>query len=147
MGEIQDAPGPGYTKHVQCPAQLQQELHLQTTKLALDKGKGVVETTTNALTGLEAGEYYISMTAKNTKPNEKGCVFYNVTATLEPAVMDALAMPERDGSPNALADSGLNLTDALSSGGYDADALANASASALAERNDKSGWLNLASLA
>jgi len=35
----------------------------------------------------------------------------------------------------------------LSIGQYDTDALADTSASAIAELNDKSGWLNIASLA
>ena len=35
----------------------------------------------------------------------------------------------------------------LSIGGYDADALADASTSSSADLDDKSGWLNIASLA
>jgi len=54
---------------------------------------------------------------------------------------DALDMPE-----TAFADS-LNLADALSFGGYDAEVLADASASSLAELDGKSSWLNIASLA
>jgi hypothetical protein len=88
------------------------------------------------------------MTAKDAK---KGNVYYNVTATIFSVndatdTADALAMPETD-SLNALADSSLNLTDALSFGSYDTDALANTSASALADLDDKSGWLDIASLA
>ena len=45
---------------------------------------------------LDAGNYFISMTAKNTKANDKGSVFYNVwaDATLSESVSDVLAMPE-----------------------------------------------------
>ena len=52
-------------------------------------------------------------------------------------------MPEPDSL--AMTDS-LNLTDASSFGGYDTDALADASASSLSELDDKAGWLNIASL-
>ena len=111
---------------------------LQTTKLKLAKGETTLETTTSAIAGLEAGEYYVSMTAKNTKANEKGYVCYNVTAKLDHSVADALAMPESDD---------LAMTDALSFGRFDADALADASASALAERNDKLAWQSIGLLA
>ena len=91
-------------------------------------------------TGLVAGEdYFISMTAKNTKANDKGSVFYNVTAAMDPADADALAMPE----PDALA----MPEDALSFGRYDADALAGASAASLAELDGNAVRLNIASLA
>ena len=112
---------------------------IQTTKLTLAKGQSTVEPPTVTLTGLKAEEeYYVSMTAKSTKANASGSVFYNVTATLEPAVGAALSMPEPDS---------LGISDALSFGGYDTDALADASASALADLDDKTGWLNIASLA
>jgi len=90
---------------------------------------------------LNKGEYYVSMTAKKTTANAKGCVFYNVTAdaTLSGSESSALAMPE-------LPDN-LGISDALGFGGYDTDALAGASASALADLDDKSAWLNIASLA
>ena len=88
---------------------------------------------------LSAGvEYFLSMTAKDAK---KGNVYYNVTATvfsLNDATADALAMPESDS---------LGISDALSFGSCDTDALANTSASALADLNDKSAWMNIASLA
>ena len=112
---------------------------IQTTKLTLAKGASVVEKTTELLTGLEAGEYYISMTASDTSTTSKGSVFYNVTASLAPSLGDALAMPE---TSDALA-----MTDSLNFGGYDADALADASASTFADLDDKSGWMNIASLA
>jgi len=44
--------------------------------------------TTAALT-LDAGEYYISVTAKKTTANDKGSAFYNVTANFTAAVNDA----------------------------------------------------------
>ena len=112
---------------------------IQTTKLTLAKGASVVEKTTELLTGIEAGEYYISMTASDTSTTSKGSVFYNVTASLAPSLGDALAMPE---TSDALA-----MTDSLSFGNYDADALASASTSSLADLDDKSGWMNIASLA
>jgi len=117
---------------------------IQTTKLTLAKNTSVVTTTTNVLTGLKAGEYYVSMTAKNTKASDKGSVFYNVTANavLSGSVSSALAMPEME-----LATSSLSSQDALSFGQYDTDALANASSSALNGLDDKTGWTNIASLA
>ena len=78
------------------------------------------------------------MTAKDTKPNDKGRVYYNVTANLNPSAASPLSMPETDS---------LGISDALSFGGYDADVLADASASALADLDDKIGWMNIASLA
>ncbi len=59
--------------------------------------------TTDALT-LEAGEYYVSVTAKSTKANEKGSAFYNVTATFSSSesLTDALAMPETASVASAL---------------------------------------------
>ena len=91
--------------------------------------------TTAALT-LDAGEYYVSVTAKNTKANEKGGAFYNVTATFNASgsAASSLAMPETDS---------LAITDALSFASLDSDALANASASSLAEFDDKTGWQSL----
>ena len=115
---------------------------IQTTKLTLAKGKTTVEATTDLIADLAAGEYYVSMTAKSTKANASGSVFYNVTATLEPSDMASLAMPETS-TANALTDTALNLTDSLSFSGYDADVLANASTSALAELDDKSAWQSL----
>ena len=99
-------------------------------------GKVEIKKTSGELkvTGLAAGDYFISMTAKNTKANDKGSVFYNVwaDATFSEVVNDGLsnlAMPE---TSDALA-----MTDSLSLGQYtDADALADASA--LAEFDGKS---------
>ena len=89
--------------------------------------------TTDALT-LEAGEYYISVTAKNTKANEKGSAFYNVTALFGSSEADALVMPETDS---------LAMTDSLSFGQY-GDALADASAfDTLADLDGKSAWQSL----
>ena len=108
---------------------------IQTTKLKLAKGASVIDKFTDVISGLTAGEYYISMTATNTSTSAKGSVFYNVTATLEPSDAASLAMPETDS---------LAMTDSLSFGGYDTDALADISAASLAELNDKSAWQNLA---
>ena len=66
-------------------------------------------------------------------------VYYNVWATMTPLPeASALAMPETDN---------LGISDALSFGQYDADVLADASASSLVELDDKSNWQNIASLA
>ena len=66
-------------------------------------------------------------------------MFYNVTATLEASAADMPAMPETYDA--------MNLTDSPSFGQFDADMLADASASFLAELNKQSGWLNAANLA
>ncbi len=111
-------------------------------KLKLGADETVCTGTVSNLS-LEVGtEYYVSMTAKSTKANASGSVFYNVTATLEPSDMASLAMPETS-TANALIDTALNLTDSLSFSGYDVDALASASTSALADLDDKSGWQSL----
>ncbi|MBR5023770.1 MAG: hypothetical protein IKX48_01795, partial [Victivallales bacterium] len=103
---------------------------------------------TDSLVGLESGEYYVSMTAKSTKAHDKGSVFYNVTATLEPSLGDALAMPESSSAASSLsmpeADS-LGISDALSFCGYDTDVLADVSS--LNDLNGQSDWLNLTTLA
>ena len=111
---------------------------LQTTKLKLAKGSDVIDKFTDVLSDLAAGEYYISMTAKNTKANDKGLVYYNVTATLELPDADALAMPETDNR---------GVSDALSFGQNGADLLADAAAVSFAELDGKAGRQNLANLA
>ena len=104
------------------------------------KDYSVGNTAKTAALHLDAGEYYISVTAKKTTGNEKGSAFYNVTAFFSPDVSDALAMPQTDS---------LSKTDKLSFGLYGADALADASAAAglNAGPDDKSAWLNIAGLA
>ena len=79
----------------------------------------------------------ILLTAKNTKPTEKGGAFYNVSATFNASgsASDALAMPETSDT--------LAMTDALSFSQLDSDALAGASASSLTELDDKSAWKDL----
>jgi hypothetical protein len=72
------------------------------------------------------------MTATKTTANTKGSVFYKVTATLTPQNESSFAMPE---TADALA-----MTDSLSFGQYNVDALADASASSLADLDDKSAW-------
>ena len=56
-------------------------------------------------------------------------------APLSASEASSLAMP---GTSDAL-----TMTDALSFGSYDTDVLADASASALADLDDKAGWMNL----
>ena len=82
------------------------------------------------------------MTAKSTKANASGSVFYNVTANLNPSVASPLSMPETDALAMPMTDS-LGISDALCFGGYDADALASASTASLADLNEKSGWQSL----
>ena len=66
---------------------------------------------------LDAGEYYVSVTAKSTKATNKGSAFYSVTATaLFVAPASALDMPESSDS--------LAMTDELSFRQYEADMLA-----------------------
>ncbi|MBO7659873.1 MAG: hypothetical protein J6T65_11290, partial [Clostridia bacterium] len=93
--------------------------------------------------------YYISVKATNTK--KMPMVYYNVSYTIESmGEASALSMPETASAASALAmpeTNSLGISDALSFGGYDADVLADASASSLAELDDKSAWLNIASLA
>ena len=108
---------------------------IQTTKLKLAKGASVIDKFTDVISGLAAGEYYISMAATNTSTNAKGSVFYNVTATLEPSDAASLAMPETDS---------LAISDSLSFSQFDADALADISSASLADLDDKSAWQNLA---
>ena len=121
------------------------------TKLKLGKEQ---TTCTGNISGLslEVGtEYYVSMTAAKTTANTKGSVFYSVSATLTPQNESSLAMPETSSVASALAmpetSDSLAMTDSLSFGQYNVDALADASASALADLDDKSGWLNISSLA
>ena len=87
------------------------------------------------------GEFFLGVTSTNAKKGS--AAFYNVdvinvsgqdTVPLAASVADALSMPETDN---------LGISDALSFGNYGADALAGASASALAELDDKSAWQNL----
>ena len=113
---------------------------IQTTKLKLAKGADVIDKFTDVLSDLAAGEYFISMTAKNTKANEKGLVYYNVTAMLEPPDADALALPETSDS--------LAMPDALSLGQYGTDAPADAAAfDKLAAFDSASAWQTVANLA
>ena len=84
---------------------------------------------------LAAGdEYFLLMTAKDTK---KGSVYYNVSAdvsSLKDAPADALAMPETDC---------LAVSDARSFGLRETDALADVSAGFPAGLDDKFGWRDL----
>ena len=79
-------------------------------------------------------KYFVSVQSVGAKKGAS--VYYNVWATLTPIETAALSMPESSDS--------LGITDSLSLGQYtDADALADASASALAELDDKSAWQSL----
>jgi len=111
---------------------------LDGTKLKkLDTAKITVggSNTTRKLSLKAGNEYFLSMTAKDAK---KGNVYYNVSADvklLDDASGTALAMPESDS---------LGISDALTFGNCDTDALADLSAvSSPAELDDKSAWLSL----
>ena len=91
------------------------------------------------------GQFFLGVTSTNAKKGS--AAYYNVDvvsvsgqdlAPFSASEAFSLAMPEADS---------LGISDALNFGQYDADALADASASALAELDDKSGWLNITSLA
>ena len=126
---------------------------IQTLKLKVGKDEETTETARKTVT-LKSEEnvtYYVSVKATNTK--KMPSVYYNVSYAVvsEKAPAPALAMPETDSVASALAmpetSDNLGISDALSFGGYHADVIADASASALAELDDKSGWMNIASLA
>ncbi len=112
---------------------------LQTVKYKAGNGPATSKKTVS-LEVKDGVSYYVSVKAtnvKNTKVDPK--TYYNVSYSVESSEASALAMPE---TSEALA-----MTDSLSFGSYDTDALASASASSLTDLNDKSGWLNIASLA
>ena len=113
--------------------------NLASQKIAVDKETGYVESVQvkKSVTIKEISEdvrYFVSMQSTGAKKGAE--VFYNVTAMFlaSETAADALSMPETDT---------LGISDALSFGQYDADALASASASALDELEDKSGWQSL----
>ena len=94
----------------------------------------------------ETTRYFVSMQATDTKNSPM--VYYSVSAWISTASNgSALSMPETDSLAMPKTSDALAMTDVLSLGGYDTDVLADASASALADLDDKSGWLNIASLA
>ena len=132
---------------------------LQTLKLKVGDQEEKTETAKKAVT-LEYDEnvtYYLSVKATNTKKTLQ--TFYElsyVTSSKDPAaIADALAMPETAAVADALAmpetelasSDSLGISDALSFGGYDTDALASASASALTDLDDKSAWKDITTLA
>ena len=91
------------------------------------KDYAVGATVTTAALTLDAGEYYVSVTAKSSKASEKGSAFYNVTAMFSPSASasDSLAMPEADS---------LAMSDSLSCGRSDLDLLADISADFSAQK-------------
>jgi autotransporter passenger strand-loop-strand repeat protein len=109
---------------------------LQSRTLVEDDA-GNFQCATAPITFENAGTYYFSMESTNAKKG--GSAYYDVTVGILGGSSEAaLSMPETDS---------LGISDALSFGGYDADVLADASASSLAELNDKSGWMNICMLA
>ena len=92
------------------------------------------------------GQFFLGVTSTNAKKGS--AAYYNVDVVnlsgQTPAPSSAsegasLTMPETPDS--------LGMTDSLSFVSLDSDALADTSASSLAELDDKSGWMNIASLA
>ena len=84
--------------------------------------------------------FFIGVTATNAKKGS--AAHYNVQVLPEASPgsrADGLAMPETSDA--------LGISDPLSFGQYGADVLADASASSLAELDDKSAWLNITTLA
>ena len=72
---------------------------------------------------------------ESTNAKKGGSAYYDVTVGILGGSSEAaLSMPENDT---------LGISDALSLGRYDADVLADASASALADLDSKSAWQNL----
>jgi len=115
---------------------------IQTVTLKQNKttGKYEMPANTKPCEFKEAGDYYLSV--QSTNATKGGNAYYNVTlldTNIAPVVTDALAMPE---TSDALA-----MTDSLSFGQYDADALTDASISAIADLDGKSAWQNIAPLA
>ena len=121
---------------------------IQTVTLKLNKTTGQYEmpVNTKACEFKEAGDYYLSVQSTNAKKG--GNAYYNVTlidTSITPPT--PVAVDSLDMDSFSAADTGLNTQDTLSFGQYDADVLADASASALADLDGKSAWQNLASLA
>jgi autotransporter passenger strand-loop-strand repeat protein len=98
---------------------------------------------------LDAGEYYFSVESPNAKKGGNADYKISVrvgTAEIKSVLKAALAMPETsEASALAMPETSdeLAMSDALSFGGYDTDVLADASASALADLDDKSVWQSL----
>jgi len=84
------------------------------------KDYAVGASATTVALSLDAGEYYVSVTAKKATANEKGSALYNVTASFTSAVADA------------------QLDSALAASGF---------ATGLAGLDDKSAWQNIGQLA
>ena len=109
---------------------------LQTTKLKKPAKNATEYTAETKVLSLEAGDYFISMESTNAKKG--GSAYYNVTLN-----SDACVWPAEENPESCLAGV-LNAQDELSFGrnGLE-EALAGASASALAELDDKSAWQNM----
>ena len=88
----------------------------------------------------DGSAFFVGVTSANAKKGS--AAYYNVQVLPEASPgsrTDGLAMPESSDS--------LGISDSLSFGQYGADVLADASASSLAELDDKSAWLNITTLA
>ena len=121
--------------------------------------KKTAETKEYTFTGNVEKTYFISVQSLNAEKGGPGADYRVSVKTFEPVVTAALEEPpalsgsgacslEMPESADAMADTGLNMQDELNFGQYAvSDVLADASASSLAELDDKSAWLNIATLA
>ena len=109
---------------------------LQSRTLVEDDA-GKFQCATEPITFEKTWTYYFSMESTNAKKG--GSAYYDVTVGILGGSSEAaLSMPETDS---------LGISDALNFGQYDMDVLADASSSVLTDLDDKSGWMNIASLA
>jgi autotransporter passenger strand-loop-strand repeat protein len=131
-----------------------QKTLLATQTITVDKQIGYVNEATIKMTvsvkeaTSDDVKYFVSVQSVGAKKGAS--VYYNVWATLTSFDESALTMPETASDASALAmpeTDSLGISDALNFGNCDSDALADLSASSLADLDDKAGWLNIASLA
>ena len=115
--------------------------------------KKTAETKECTFTGNVEKKYFLSVQSLNAKMGGPGADYRISVKTFEPVMTAALEEPLGGVDACSLdmpeaADAGLNIQDELNFGQYAApDVLAYASAASLAELDDKSNWLNIASLA
>ena len=118
------------------------ETHTKKSLQTVKYKKGSDPATSKKAVHLEVKDgvsYYVSVKATNVKTTSADPkTYYNVSYAVAPKEASALAMPE---PPDALA-----MTDSLSFGQYEAGALADATASSLAEINSISGWQSISML-
>ena len=83
------------------------------------------------------GQFFLGVTSTNAKKGS--AAYYNV---------DVISISDQTSAALSTSEaSSLGISDALSFDGYDADVLADAAATALANMDNKTGWQSIASLA